>query len=199
VSGPAVARSARRPLDEGARPTGSRRRVTLAAATTAHAIAPASVECGVDRVELAPGASVLPRFAAPIDALLREGVEAITASAPFRHMQTPGGFTMAVAMTNFGPLGWVTDKRGYRYATLDPDSGLPWPALPEAFRALAVRAARAAGFGDFEPDACLVNRYVPGRAALAAPRCRRARLRPADRFGLARPAGDIPVRRREAQ
>lgn len=162
MSQPAAARSARRPLDEGTRPTGSRRRVTSAAATTAHAIAPASVECGVDRVELAPGASVLRRFAAPIDALLQEGVEAITASAPFRHMQTPGGFTMAVAMTNCGPLGWVTDKRGYRYAPLDPDSGLPWPALPESFRALAVRAARAAGFRDFEPDACLVNRYVPG-------------------------------------
>jgi alkylated DNA repair protein (DNA oxidative demethylase) len=154
------------PAGRGARPTDSRRRVTLAAATTAHAIAPASVECGVDRVELAPGASVLPRFAAPIDALLREGVEAITASAPFRHMQTPGGFTMAVAMTNFGPLGWVTDKRGYRYATRDPVSGAPWPPMPAPFRALAVRAAAAAGFARFDPDACLINRYAP-RARLS--------------------------------
>lgn len=137
------------------------------AAAIAQAAAPALVEptvvepC-VDTFALAPGAVVLRRFAAPIDALLWEGVQAVIASAPFRHMQTPGGFTMAVAMTNCGALGWVTDRRGYRYAPVDPDSGLPWLALPEAFRALAVRAATAAGFRGFDPDACLVNRYAPG-------------------------------------
>jgi alkylated DNA repair protein (DNA oxidative demethylase) len=69
---------------------------------------------------------------------------------------------MSVAMTNCGPLGWVSDRRGYRYDAVDPDTGRPWPAMPAAFRALAARAAEAGGFARFEPDACLVNRYAPG-------------------------------------
>jgi len=86
----------------------------------------------------------------------------IEQQAPFRHMKTPGGHTMAVAMTNCGRLGWVSDHNGYRYTSSDPDSGLRWPALPPAFLTLARQAATAAGFPGFEPDACLVNRYVPG-------------------------------------
>jgi alkylated DNA repair protein (DNA oxidative demethylase) len=77
-------------------------------------------------------------------------------------MATPGGFRMSVAMTNCGSAGWITDRKGYRYDALDPDSGLPWPALPTAFADLAVRAASAAGFDNFAPDACLLNRYAPG-------------------------------------
>jgi alkylated DNA repair protein (DNA oxidative demethylase) len=83
-------------------------------------------------------------------------------AAPFRHMVTPGGFRMSVAMTNCGELGWVSSARGYRYAALDPDTGTPWPALPVVFADLGIRAAAAAGFERFEPDACLVNRYEPG-------------------------------------
>ncbi len=77
-------------------------------------------------------------------------------------MMTPGGFTMSVAMTNCGKAGWVTDRRGYRYAEIDPLSEKRWPAMPKLFADLAARAAAAAGFADFAPDACLVNRYEPG-------------------------------------
>ena len=89
-------------------------------------------------------------------------VEEITAVAPFRNMITPGGFRMSVAMTNCGRAGWVTDLKGYRYDTEDPMTGRAWPAMPTSFRGLAARAARAAGFAGFEPDACLINRYEPG-------------------------------------
>jgi DNA oxidative demethylase len=82
--------------------------------------------------------------------------------ARFRHMVTPGGFTMSVAMSNFGSLGWTTDRRGYRYTENDPETGHPWPPMPEALAVLANSAARQAGFDAFEPDACLVNRYLPG-------------------------------------
>jgi DNA oxidative demethylase len=86
----------------------------------------------------------------------------ITARSPFRHMRTPGGFAMSVAMTNCGSVGWVTDRKGYRYTPVDPACGAPWPAMPAAFQALAIRAAQQAGFAGFAPDACLINRYDPG-------------------------------------
>lgn len=114
------------------------------------------------RVTIGPQSVVLRGFALPtVDALLA-GVDDVTAQAPFRHMETPGGYTMSVALTNCGDLGWTTDARGYRYSRIDPMSGQPWPAMPQAFRQLAQDAAREAGFPDFSPDACLVNRYEPG-------------------------------------
>jgi alkylated DNA repair protein (DNA oxidative demethylase) len=76
-------------------------------------------------------------------------------------MLTPGGARMSVAMTNCGAVGWISDRRGYRYTSHDPDSGHAWPPLPAPIRALATLAAAAAGYADFEPDACLVNRYLP--------------------------------------
>jgi DNA oxidative demethylase len=111
---------------------------------------------------LAPGAMVLRQFAAPEEAALLAGIEGVTVHAPFRHMITPGGFRMSVGMTNCGPLGWVTDKTGYRYDAVDPVSGLPWPPMPDVFRRLATGAAANAGFNEYVPDACLVNRYEPG-------------------------------------
>ena len=111
---------------------------------------------------LVPGAVVLRRFACRNDAALLAAVQAVTAQAPFRHLVTPGGFTMSVAMSNCGALGWVSDRTGYRYDPVDPDSGRPWPPMPAAFAALASRAAAEAGFEGFMPDACLVNRYLPG-------------------------------------
>jgi alkylated DNA repair protein (DNA oxidative demethylase) len=140
----------------------------LEAATIAPVtLAPAAVVAGiaepaVDTFVLAPGAVLLRRFAAPVDAALWDAIQAIVARAPFRHMQTPGGFTMAVAMTNCGALGWVSDRRGYRYDAIDPERGLPWPPMPTSFRALAQQAAARAGFEAFAPDACLINRYLPG-------------------------------------
>src|SRR5688572_3422206 len=77
-------------------------------------------------------------------------------------MLTPGGQRMSVAMTSCGALGWITDRRGYRYVAADPKNGRPWPAMPAAFLRLAGAAAEAAGYRDFEPDACLINRYEPG-------------------------------------
>ncbi|MDF2446066.1 MAG: DNA-N1-methyladenine dioxygenase [Moraxellaceae bacterium] len=114
------------------------------------------------RESLGPQSLVLRGFALPHAEALLPAIAALEAAAPFRHMVTPGGFTMSVALTNCGRLGWTTDRRGYRYSTFDPDSGRPWPAMPGVFAALAREAAAAAGFDDFQPDACLVNRYVPG-------------------------------------
>jgi alkylated DNA repair protein (DNA oxidative demethylase) len=85
----------------------------------------------------------------------------IAAAAPFRHLATRGG-TMSVAMTNCGGWGWHSDAGGYRYVDRDPTTGLKWPAMPAAFRELAVHAAATAGFPGFEPDCCLVNRYAVG-------------------------------------
>lgn len=111
---------------------------------------------------LAPGATILRRFAlARADALL-EGIATVAARSPFRHMVTPGGYTMSVAMTNCGNLGWATNARGYLYATRDPITDSPWPPMPDAFQTLCHEAAVAAGYPDFTPDACLINRYAVG-------------------------------------
>ena len=111
---------------------------------------------------LAPGAVLLHGFALADAPALLAAIGAVIAQAPFRQMTTPGGFRMSVAMSNCGPLGWITDRRGYRYAALDPDSGQPWPAIPPVLLRLALAAAARAGFAHFIPDACLINRYAPG-------------------------------------
>jgi alkylated DNA repair protein (DNA oxidative demethylase) len=114
------------------------------------------------RERLADGATVLRGFAGPAAARLVEALQAVLAEAPLRHMLTPGGFRMSVAMSNCGRAGWVTDRTGYRYDPIDPLTGRPWPAMPPLLGDLATRAAAAAGFQAFEADACLVNRYEPG-------------------------------------
>jgi DNA oxidative demethylase len=113
-------------------------------------------------VPLAPGAMVLRGFAQPFGERLVAALGRVVERAPFRHMVTPGGHRMSVAMTNCGAAGWVTDRAGYRYDHRDPESGRRWPAMPDEFAALAVQAAARAGFDGFAPDACLVNRYDPG-------------------------------------
>src|SRR5262249_40402953 len=115
-----------------------------------------------EKAALATDAVVLRRFACDIEAELLTALNAVTALAPFRNMVTPGGYTMSVAMTNCGDAGWVTDLSGYRYTRQDPVSGDPWPPMPAIFMSLAARAAAAADFGDFLPDACLINHYAPG-------------------------------------
>jgi alkylated DNA repair protein (DNA oxidative demethylase) len=112
------------------------------------------------RLALGEGITLLRGFAD--SRVLMPLVEAVAAQAPFRHLVTPGGQTMSVAMTNCGRLGWVSDRRGYRYGPDDPTTGRAWPPLPAAFERLALDAAREAGFPGFRPDACLVNRYAPG-------------------------------------
>jgi DNA oxidative demethylase len=119
-------------------------------------------EAGPSREAMADGAVLLRGFAKPIEHDLVAALQAITAQAPFRHMFTPGGHQMSVAMTNCGNAGWVSDRNGYRYDGVDPVSGQPWPAMPQVFLDLAERAAAEAGFAKFSPDACLINRYEPG-------------------------------------
>jgi alkylated DNA repair protein (DNA oxidative demethylase) len=114
------------------------------------------------KLPLGPGAVLLRGFATPDEAALLADVHAVIALAPLRHMVTPGGYRMSVAMTNCGELGWVSDRTGYRYDALDPQSGKPWPRMPDSFMRLARAAAACAGFDGFVPDACLINRYETG-------------------------------------
>jgi alkylated DNA repair protein (DNA oxidative demethylase) len=113
-----------------------------------------------DVLVLAPGITLIRGFAQT--AALMPLIESVAARAPFRHLVTPGGQTMSVAMTNCGPVGWVSDRLGYRYSSRDPLTDQDWPPMPEAFVRLALDAATRGGFPDFVPDACLVNRYSPG-------------------------------------
>jgi DNA oxidative demethylase len=114
------------------------------------------------REELEDGAVLLRGFASAGARVLLDAVGQITTEAPFRHLITPGGYRMSVAMTNCGPLGWVSDRSGYRYDPVHPDSGRPWPPMPEPFLGLAAAAANDGGFSNYQPDACLINRYEPG-------------------------------------
>lgn len=120
------------------------------------------VETEPSQKQLGPGALLLRYFALTEEAALLAAIEDVAAKAPFRHMITPGGYRMSVAMTNCGPLGWVSDRKGYRYDVIDPVSSLPWPAMPDVFLRLARGAAAQAGFSHYAPDACLINRYEPG-------------------------------------
>lgn len=114
------------------------------------------------REAMAEGAVLLRGFARPFEAELLPALRAIFKQAPFRHLVTPGGHRMSVAMTNCGSVGWVSDRTGYRYDAIDPESGETWPAMPPVLRRLAADAADKAGFSGFAPEACLINRYVPG-------------------------------------
>ncbi|MGX1086244.1 DNA oxidative demethylase AlkB [Pseudomonas sp. AP3_22 TE3818] len=114
------------------------------------------------REQIGEQSYVLRGFALPwLDRLL-PALEAVLLAAPFRQMVTPGGFTMSVALSSCGTFGWTTDRSGYRYTRDDPHTGQPWPMMPEVFFQLAQAAAQAAGFSDFVPDSCLINRYIPG-------------------------------------
>ena len=108
------------------------------------------------------GAVLLRGAALPFERAVLAALNKVTTISPFRHMVTPGGFTMSVAMTNCGAAGWITDRTGYRYVGIDPQTANPWPPMPGCFLELAVAAAAEAGYPGFCPDACLVNRYRPG-------------------------------------
>ncbi|WLH10569.1 DNA oxidative demethylase AlkB [Pseudomonas hefeiensis] len=131
---------------------------------------PITLDLFADQTPTTPGlteqigeqAFVLRGFALPWLERLLPALEAVLLAAPFRQMVTPGGFTMSVALSSCGALGWTTDRSGYRYTAHDPQTGLPWPDMPKVFRELAQAAARQAHFEHFEPDACLINRYLPG-------------------------------------
>ncbi len=128
---------------------------------------------------LPPGVARLAGFALEGEDELLEAIASVVAAAPLRHMITPGGQTMSVAMTNCGTLGWISDRRGYRYSSLDPHTGQPWPDLPSSIRRLAMTAAETAGYLHFDPDACLINCYQPGaRMSLHQDRDERDRSAP---------------------
>jgi DNA oxidative demethylase len=114
------------------------------------------------REAMAEGAVLLRGFARAFEVELLPALRAIIKHAPFRHLITPGGHRMSVAMTNCGSVGWVSDETGYRYDAIDPESMQPWPPMPPVLRRLAADAAHDAGFGGFAPETCLINRYVPG-------------------------------------
>lgn len=113
-------------------------------------------------VALGADAWLLPGHALPQLTALHAGLQQVLAAAPLRNMRTPRGQAIGAAMSNCGALGWISDARGYRYEALDPEQGQPWPPMPPAWLQLAGEAAQAAGFPGFAPDACLINRYVPG-------------------------------------
>ena len=115
-----------------------------------------------ERIAIGTQACVLRGFALQWQADLLAGVAQIVQRAPFRHLVTPGGRHMQVAMTNCGDYGWYSDRQGYRYTPHDPLSQHPWPAMPPAFAALAAQAAAAANLPPFAPNACLINRYTVG-------------------------------------
>jgi alkylated DNA repair protein (DNA oxidative demethylase) len=133
------------------------------------------------------GVALLPGFAA--DPAVVAAVRAVQSAAPPRRMTTPGGLVMSVAMTSCGTAGWVTDRHGYRYATEDPVTGRPWPAMPAVLRDLAVAAATQAGFDGFAPDSCLINLYEPGaRLSLHQDRNERDMRQPIVSVSLGLPA-----------
>lgn len=138
---------------------------------------------------LAPGAVLLRGFLSGREQEIWDAVQQLAAQSPFRHMTTPGGFRMSVAMTNCGSLGWVSEESGYRYDPTDPLTHSPWPPLPALFTALATAAADRAGFANFVPDACLINRYDPGaRLTLHQDRNERDLAAPIVSFSLGLPA-----------
>ncbi len=140
-------------------------------------------------LDCGPGALLLPGLALADAPALLEAVSTVLLDAPLRQLHTPGGQLMQVAMSNCGALGWVSDRRGYRYQAEDPNSGRPWPPMPAVITRLAAKAAQAAGFADFLPDACLINRYLPGnRLSLHQDRDERDYSQPIVSISLGLPA-----------
>lgn len=113
-----------------------------------------------EREDLGDGAVLFPGLSSSLG-FLKE-IASVLKAAPLRHLITPSGHTMSVAMSNCGALGWTSGPQGYSYSPVDPETGKPWPAMPAVFREFAAKTAARAGFRDFEPDACLINRYAPG-------------------------------------
>lgn len=96
-----------------------------------------------------------------------DAVAAVIAEAPLFRPQMKTGPYMINSLTNCGPLGWLSDKRGYRYEPTHPETGKPWPPIPKMIVDIARKLVAKAGLGAFEPDACLVNVYAAdGRLSL---------------------------------
>jgi len=113
-----------------------------------------------DAVDICPGMRLLPSFADSAQSFA--AVQSVLAIAPLRQMQTSRGFKMSVETSSCGDLGWISDRKGYRYVDCDPLSEEPWPAMPTVLFELAQSAALEAGYAGFSPDSCLINHYAPG-------------------------------------
>jgi alkylated DNA repair protein (DNA oxidative demethylase) len=111
------------------------------------------IDTGMEGFRFWPGA-----LSASEQADLLAEVLAAAEQAPFYRPVTPGGRPFSVEMTNLGPLGWVSDRGGYRYQPTHPVTGAPWPPMPRALTALW---SDLTGWPE-PPDACLVNRYREG-------------------------------------
>lgn len=86
-------------------------------------------------------------------------LEKALAAAPFYTPAMPkSGRPFSVRMTNFGPLGWVSDRSGYRYQPIHPETGRPWPPIPD----VVLELWREVSGYDAPPEACLVNLYREG-------------------------------------
>ena len=111
------------------------------------------IDTGMEGFRFWPGA-----LSASEQADLLAEVLAAAEQAPLYRPVTPGGRPFSVEMTNLGPLGWVSDRGGYRYQPTHPVTGAPWPPMPRALTALWNDLT---GWPE-PPDACLVNRYREG-------------------------------------
>jgi len=106
-----------------------------------------------------PGFRLLPgALGEPVQRQLTDEIMALAKGAPPYRPVTPGGKAMSVAMTNLGPLGWITDARGYRYEAVHPLTGQPWPPIPATLTALWAEHCDPV----VPPDCCLVNLYDSG-------------------------------------
>lgn len=114
------------------------------------------------RMEVGPGAWHLPRTLQGRESAVLDAMAGILEQSPWRQMKTPGGRTIRVSMSSCGDWGWISDAQGYRYSPVDPQSQAPWPKIPPLWRELVSQVAETAGYPDFCPDACLLNRYTPG-------------------------------------
>ena len=114
------------------------------------------------REKICEGAMLLRGFALPQESELLRDINTVISTMPPRQMFTPSGLPMSVTTTSCGDAGWVSDARGYRYSKRDAQSQQRWPAMPKSFFTLATQAAREAGFENFFPDSCLINRYAVG-------------------------------------
>ena len=111
---------------------------------------PRETPTGLPGFRLWPGA-----LDATMQAALLAEVLAAAQAAPFYRPMTPGGRPFSVEMTGMGPLAWVSDRAGYRYQPTHPETGRPWPSIPQALLALW---SATVDWPD-PPDACLVNLY----------------------------------------
>ena len=111
---------------------------------------------------IGPGAVLMRGLGRAGDVQILQAVESIIAQAPLRQPHTPGGYTMSIQTTRCGSVGWLSEPGGYRYSTINPRTGQPWPAVPECLMDFAVDAATQAGYPDFVPDSCMINQYLPG-------------------------------------